>query len=1395
MHREEIDTQERLQAVRPFYNSKNNNTTQNSSLARTTDWDVVQVAIYLDPASREIVFWEDILIAFKNALHIRQGSCIIPFLRGSDYMLLYPLRIAAIPNKVLDVYVDEPSKQTQTTNQAALSQTRSLSNSQMGTRVINFVEEIMEDIVRKVSEHVLSESGVTPKSCDANNSNSSNGDMSTTDATAVNTRCSENHYRSVEGGPSGNTPPQQEQQKAVQDYTNTDDSISRHSIDSGRSKVESPDSPRAQQGKQRPVVNDNKVIPKRMRDFAVKAKEGDIESQNSLADFYKYGFEGVSRNDKLAMEWYSKAAEQGHAEAQLRMGEYYSEGFAVPKDYAKAMEWFHKSARQGYCDAQYKVGSMHSSGEGAPQDKNKALDWFLKAANGGHAGARERVVFLREQGYSVPTEKSMYREETETQEGLQAIRPVYNTSVPSASTAVAYTDHEVVHVCTNVGVEGQEVLYWEDILFAFKGALSIRYGSKILLPLRGSDGKRLDPLCIAAIPDVILEVHMECQWTRADTAPLILEPPQSSQMISVNNFSTNLECTSLDTGTDNSSRVPPGAKVDTFFDTFADTPAGTKAVSSSKPSDVSCASVSVIVSVIIPISNPVSAPVASSFTARINLLKDLIDATLTESNNLPVQAKVPEITSSNTTSSTDGQTKVSAGTHIELLTNANMPTKASSSRSINSQKTQSTTAKKSTRTTVEDITETPATAEQRRVEDQVLKAISYKEGSSGSQQNYVLAMYLFRKAAVQGNSIAQYNIGLLHEEGHGVMKDSMKAASWYRKAADQGLKDAQSCLGTLYVKGDGIQKSNALALQWFVKAAEQGDTSAQFNLGCMYFTGEGVPVHNGRAMTWFKKAAQGGHLRAREAYEDLMDKGFSPDANSGVMLIEQADIQKRVQAVCPIYTHRLATTPPPESEIFYIDVHPTDDGMDILLWEDIQFAFKGAVNIRCGIRVLSFLKDKNFRRLEPPRIAAVPNTVLDVLVGFPLMQIDKVIAAMPVEHPSLASSPSTPHPALRRSFQQAPQSPPPSPPPSMSRPDNMPPPPQYTTQATSALSEEDTDYLRGQPNIPEAVSSCVTDDADAYVTVNINASIQVNANGDLTNAVATNSNLSSGSTHSQQQVHFSAENNADILFGDITYTFVMAKEGDVQAQVRLATAYKNGTDGLLQMYDKAMKWLLRAAAQGHAGAECEIGRLFETGRGVEEDHFTAVAWYRRAAHQSLAAAQKNLAVMYTQGWGVEENFIEAAYWYRKAADQGHSSAQFNLAILYYHGEGVPKDYSRARELFCMAALQGHAKAQFKAVPWFNKAANQGHTEAQSCLGVIWFRGKGVVQDLGEALKWFKKAAHQGHVPSMYNLGVLYNTGVHKDRSLALGWLLMAADEGYKGARDAYETLRVHRDYI
>jgi clan AA aspartic protease (TIGR02281 family) len=62
----------------------------------------------------------------------------------------------------------------------------------------------------------------------------------------------------------------------------------------------------------------------------------------------------------------------------------------------------------------------------------------------------------------------------------------------------------------------------------------------------------------------------------------------------------------------------------------------------------------------------------------------------------------------------------------------------------------------------------------------------------------VTAMGWWRKAADQGYTIAQYNLGTMYEHGEGVPKDYAEAAIWYRKAADQGDADAKKNLATLY---------------------------------------------------------------------------------------------------------------------------------------------------------------------------------------------------------------------------------------------------------------------------------------------------------------------------------------------------------------------------------------------------------------------------------------------------------------------------------------------------------------------------------------------------------------------------------------------------------------------
>ena len=56
--------------------------------------------------------------------------------------------------------------------------------------------------------------------------------------------------------------------------------------------------------------------------------------------------------------------------------------------------------------------------------------------------------------------------------------------------------------------------------------------------------------------------------------------------------------------------------------------------------------------------------------------------------------------------------------------------------------------------------------------------------------------------------------------------------------------------------------------------------------------------------------------------------------------------------------------------------------------------------------------------------------------------------------------------------------------------------------------------------------------------------------------------------------------------------------------------------------------------------------------------------YKKAADQGDAEAQYNLGDAYRLGAGVPEDYEQAVYWYRKAADQGDAEAQFILGVMY-----------------------------------------------------------------------------------------------------------------------------------
>ncbi len=101
----------------------------------------------------------------------------------------------------------------------------------------------------------------------------------------------------------------------------------------------------------------------------------------------------------------------------------------------------------------------------------------------------------------------------------------------------------------------------------------------------------------------------------------------------------------------------------------------------------------------------------------------------------------------------------------------------------------------------------------------------------GGYQSYLKGDYTaaydeWLPLAELGDAEAQFNLGVLYDEGAGVERNLATAADWYRKAAEQGFIDAQTNLGILYYHGLGVDRDHEVAAHWFRLAADQGDAEA-----------------------------------------------------------------------------------------------------------------------------------------------------------------------------------------------------------------------------------------------------------------------------------------------------------------------------------------------------------------------------------------------------------------------------------------------------------------------------------------------------------------------------------------------------------------------------------------
>ena len=130
--------------------------------------------------------------------------------------------------------------------------------------------------------------------------------------------------------------------------------------------------------------------------------------------------------------------------------------------------------------------------------------------------------------------------------------------------------------------------------------------------------------------------------------------------------------------------------------------------------------------------------------------------------------------------------------------------------------------------------------------------------------DYATALQEWRPLATEGDVFAQALLGLMYENGEGVLQDYAQAVTWYRKAAEQGQAEAQFRLGNGYGNGEGVLQDYAQAVTWYRKAAEQGHAGAQHNLGVMYATGGGVLQDDVIAHMWFNISGANGYAIGSE---------------------------------------------------------------------------------------------------------------------------------------------------------------------------------------------------------------------------------------------------------------------------------------------------------------------------------------------------------------------------------------------------------------------------------------------------------------------------------------------------------------------------------------------------
>lgn len=246
------------------------------------------------------------------------------------------------------------------------------------------------------------------------------------------------------------------------------------------------------------------------------------------------------------------------------------------------------------------------------------------------------------------------------------------------------------------------------------------------------------------------------------------------------------------------------------------------------------------------------------------------------------------------------------------------------------------------------------------------------------------------------------------------------------------------------------------------------------------------------------------------------------------------------------------------------------------------------------------------------------------------------------------------------------------------------------------------------------------------------------------------------------------------------------------------TAMELGMEALAQKrYADAEKYLNRAAREGEARAQFELGQMYATGLGVKRNPRQGYELLRAAADQGMEEACLMVADSLRDGTGTKKDIPQAVQFYRVLLAMDNPQAAPALVALYRNDRDLAVADPAAARLLTPLAGTGDVEAQRVlahvlvegllpdldgAVTWLYRASFAGNAKARLELADA-LRRQSFVDHGAEAMDWVALAARQGDAAGQYEMAVAYRNGIFLpyDNVKAFLWMQRAAAAGYPKA--------------